>query len=211
MMEIRACIFDMDDLLVRSGPLWRAAEVHLLNHLGAQLSESLALKYKGMNALDVARVIHAELAPKLPISECQQILRQRLIEEFAGNIEPMPGASQLVNHLCGRYPLAVASGSPLQAIQAALSKIGIVQCFDRIISSEAVPRGKPHPDVFLEAAAQLGHRPEHCVVFEDSLVGVQAAHAAGMYCYAIPSCHPKEIAALATSVFDDLGQITAVL
>ena len=210
-MDIRACIFDMDDLLVRSTPLWRAAEMHLLQRLGATWSDALALKYKGMNALDVARVIHAQLAPTLSLSQCQSILRQRLIEEFKGNFEPCSGALTLVRHLHQRYPLALASGSPLEAIQMALSRIGLLQCFGCIVSSESVPRGKPHPDVFLEAAAQLGHRPEHCIVFEDSLIGVQAARSAGMHCYAIPSCHPKEIAVLATSVFDDLGQITAVL
>lgn len=210
-MDIRACIFDMDDLLVRSGPLWRSAEVHLLERIGARWSAELSLKYKGMNTLDVARVIHEEFSPALSLRECQTVLRTHLIQAFANGADEMPGASTLVRHLHGRYPLAVASGSPVEAIRTALSHLGITECFDRIITSESVPRGKPHPDVFLEAAHQLNQAPAHCLVFEDSLIGVQAAKAAGMHCFAIPSCYPAQIAALATSVFDDLAQITLVL
>ncbi len=210
-LETRACIFDMDDLLVRSGPLWRVAETHLLERIGAAWSPELSLKYKGMNALDVARVIHEEFSPAMPLVECQRIMRSRLIEAFASGADEMPGASKLMRHLRGRYPLAVASGSPMEAIRGALSHIGILDCFDRVISSESVARGKPHPDVFLEAARQLGHRPGDCVVFEDSLVGVQAAKAGGMRCFSVPSCYPDQIAKLADGVFGRLDEIIALL
>jgi HAD superfamily hydrolase (TIGR01509 family) len=197
----------MDDLLVRSGALWKVAEVHLLERLGSRWTQELSLKYRGMNALDVARVIHGELSPSLSLAECQRIMRSRLIQAFKSGVEAMPGAAALVRHVRGRYPLAVASGSPLEAIRGALGHISILDCFDRVITSESVGRGKPHPDVFLEAARQLDCPPAYCLVLEDSLIGVQAAAAAGMQCFAVPSCYPQEIAKLATRVFARLDEI----
>lgn len=204
---IRACIFDMDDLLVRSGPLWRIAETALLQRLGHDWSAELSQRYKGMNTLDVARTVHEALCPDLDVTSCQQVIRSRLIDEFKRGVEPMPGAVALVKRLCGHYPLALASGSPPEGIQLALGAAGIADCFNVIISSESVARGKPHPDVFLKAAELLGAKPAECVVFEDSLVGVMAAKAAGMYCFAVPSGAHDEIRAIATRVFPSLAEV----
>lgn len=204
---IRACIFDMDDLLVRSGPLWRIAETALLERLGHDWSAELSQRYKGMNTLDVARTVHEALCPNLDVQTCQQVIRSRLIEEFRGGVEAMPGAVELVKRLCGRYPLALASGSPMEGIELALGAIGLSGCFDVVISSESVARGKPHPDVFLKAAELLRADPSECVVFEDSLVGVMAARAAGMQCYSVPSGAHDEIRVIAARVFSSLADI----
>jgi len=193
---------------VRSGPIWRIAECALLERLGAERTDELASKYKGMNTLDVARVIHAELKPSLSVEKCQRIIRSRLIEEFMHGVPAMPGAVELVRRLAARrYPLALASGSPMEAIEPTLVRLGIRECFDQVVSSEMVKRGKPHPDVFLKAAELLRAEPAECVVFEDSLVGVQAAAAAGMSCYAVPSGHFEEIAKLATRVYRSLEEV----
>jgi HAD superfamily hydrolase (TIGR01509 family) len=207
---ISACIFDMDDLLVRSAATWKAAEAHLLRMLGHDWDPVLARQYKGMNALDVAATIHRALRPMLSLAECQMILRRHLIESFsAGNIEPMPGAMQLVKRLHGRKRLAVASGSPLVAIEGAMTQLGCRHYFELLISSESVPRGKPAPDVFLAAAAELRLGPDQCHVLEDSLIGVGAAVAAGMRCFAVPSTPNQDDirAAGATRIFNSLADI----
>ena len=134
-------------------------------------------------------------------------MRTRLIEEFRRGVVEMPGAVGLVQRLVGKYPLALASGSPMEAINMSLQTLGIQRCFDQVISSESVARGKPNPDVFLRAAELLQVPPANCVVFEDSLVGVTAARAAGMQCYAVPSGHLTEITALATRVFASLAEV----
>ena len=210
-MPIRACIFDMDDLLVRSGVLWHVAEQALFAHLGAQWSADLARNYIGMNWLDVASKIHKLLQPPTPLRECQLFFRERLLEQFTHSAAPMPGAVDLVRHLYQHYPLALASGSPIEAIEVTLQRLQIRDCFQKVISSESVKRGKPHPDVFLAVADLLKIVPADCVVFEDSLVGVQAASAAGMQCYAVPSCHPEKIAQIATRVFASLAEVIPVL
>lgn len=205
---LSALIFDMDDLLVFSAPLWAAAEETLLRALGAQRSEELAARYKGMNALDVTRVIHEALHPPLPLAKCQKIMRDALIAAFSADLRPMPGAVELVRRVRGRWPMAVASGSPPPAIERALTALGIRDRFDHIISSESVARGKPHPDVFLAAAAALGVPPPQCLVLEDSLIGVHAARAAGMRVFAVPSGHHEQVAREATRVFASLAEIS---
>lgn len=202
-----AYIFDMDDLLIRSADIWRKAEEALLSTIGHRWTPELAIQYKGMNALDVAATIHRVLCPSLTVAECQQIMRSSLLESFSAKIEAMAGAVDLVRALHGRKPLAVASGSPLAAIKAALTQLGILDCFDHVITSESVPRGKPNPDVFLAAAKALGVAPAKCLVFEDSLIGVKAAVAAGMSVACVPSGPSEEIRRLTPYVFGSLADV----
>ena len=99
------------------------------------------------------------------------------------------------------------SGSPLDAIHAALSQLGILECFSVVISSESVARGKPHPDVFLAAANALGMLPNRCLVFEDSLIGVRAAVATGMRVVCVPSGPSEEIRRITPYVFESLADV----
>lgn len=204
-----AFIFDMDDLLMATADVWRQAEEALFRAIDQPRTEALLLKYKGMNALDVARVIHRELRPALPLEQCQTIMRDALIDAFARDVSPMPGAVDLVRALSGRRPMAVASGSPVQAIRLALDRQQMMDCFNVILSSEAVARGKPAPDVFLLAANQLGVPAGRCLVFEDSLPGVCAAKAASMACLAVPSSNREQIEPLADLVYNSLADINA--
>lgn len=198
----------MDDLLVRSAPIWRAAEVALLTAIGQPWTAEVAARYKGMNAFDVARVIHETYRPTLSLTDCQRMMRGRLVTGFAGQAEPMPGAIDFVKRCAGKFPMAVASGSPLLVIEGVMQTLEIRSCFDVLVSSESVARGKPHPDVFLAAAQALNALPAGCLVFEDSLIGVTAAKAAGMRCYSVPSGHHAEILALADRTFASLAEIT---
>ncbi|UUU20073.1 HAD family hydrolase [Streptomyces sp. DSM 40750] len=83
-------------------------------------------------------------------------------------------------------PMAVASGSSREAIEVILESTGLDACLRTVVSADEVDRGKPAPDVFLEAARRLGVAPADCVVLEDAAPGAVAAHAAGMRCVAIP-------------------------
>lgn len=204
-----ALIFDMDDTLVATGELWREAESRLLEQIGHRWSPELAIHYKGMNALDVAATIHLLLHPTLPVKSCQEIMRNALFRAFEkGALEPMPGAVTCVRAFTGIMPLALASGSPLPLIELALQRLEVREAFDVLISSESVAHGKPFPDIFLAAANALGVDPARCLIFEDSLIGVQAARAAGMACFAVPSSSHMEIAQIATRTFSSLDNIT---
>jgi len=205
----RAIIFDMDDTLAGTSSIWRGAEEHLLRQLGESWTGELAAKYKGMNALDVAATIHDQLDVSLSRSECQQILRTRLIDDFRrATIREVDGATDLVLRCAATgIPMMVASGSPAEAMEVTLDSLGVREHFALTLSSERVALGKPHPDVFLAAAEQLGVSPDACLVFEDSLVGVQAARAAGMRCIVRPSVANPEISALATQTVTNWSQV----
>lgn len=203
-----ALIFDLDDTLAATSPLWHRAESHLLEEIGHHWSAELALQYKGMNALDVAATIHRLLQPELPVESCQRILRDALFRAFeTDTIKSMPGAIPCVRRFAGILPMALASGSPLPLIELALQRLGVRDAFVVVLSSESVARGKPAPDIFLAAAKALKTDPARCLVFEDSLVGVQAARAAGMACFAVPSSSPEDIAQIATRTFASLEDV----
>jgi HAD superfamily hydrolase (TIGR01509 family) len=130
-----------------------------------------------------------------------------LIEAFPKRIEPMPGAVDLVRRLGRRAPLVVASGSPMTIIEHAMSQLNLLTCFKSLITSESVARGKPHPDVFLAAAGAMKVPPAQCLVFEDSPAGIDAALAAGMACFCVPSGNPDHVQH-ATRVFPSLAHVT---
>ena len=207
---IQAFLFDLDDTLAATAPIWRDAEEHLLQSLDAPWSLELAARYKGMNALDLATAVHRELRPTVSRAECQRIMRSRLLANFGrGPINAIDGAIDLV-HRCRDVgaAMAVASGSPLEAIELALDTLRIRDCFALVLSSEQVARGKPHPDVYLATAEQLKVQPENCLVFEDSLVGAQSAGAAGMHCAVRPSLANDAIAEVATRMVGDWNEVT---
>lgn len=202
-------IFDMDELLVDSLHIWRAAEERMIAEMGHTWSAELARQYKGMSVVNVAATAYQALKPAGDLAYYQKFLRSALIEEYAvAEIPPMDGAVDLVRRLHGLAPMAVASGSPLEGIERAMQRLGIRDCFEIVLSSESVPRGKPAPDVFLKAAECLGVEPARCLVFEDSLHGVRAALAAGMKVFAVPSLPVEEIPRLATRTFRSLAEVT---
>jgi HAD superfamily hydrolase (TIGR01509 family) len=121
------------------------------------------------------------------------------------------GAVDAVRRLHERYTLGVASSSNRPLIDAVLGAAGLGALFQATVSSEEVARGKPAPDVFLEAARQLGVRPESCAVVEDSANGIRASHAAGMRVLAIPNAWyppPADALALADVVLGALAELT---
>lgn len=203
-------IFDMDETLVATSGLWHRAASDFLKARGYVWSPSLAAHYAGMSALDVAATLVRILGIQAPLEECQSQMRGLLIALFQQeDIAPMPGAEACLRLALQHGPLALASGSPPEAIDLVLDRWGWRGLFSVVISSESVPRGKPAPDVFLAAARALDVPASQCLVFEDSLVGVQAAQAAGMRSFAVPSSHPEEIARIASRVFPSLAAITA--
>ena len=110
--------------------------------------------------------------------------------------------------------LAVASSSNRELIDAVLRRLELADLFAVTVSSEEVARGKPAPDVYLEAARRLGVDPARCVAIEDSASGIRAAHAAGMRVIAYPNRHyppGPEVLRTADAVVDDVGDVVGVV
>ncbi len=210
-MPFDLIIFDMDDTLIHSAATWKTAEARLFRLLGHAYTPAIARQYKGMNAWDVGRMTWENLRPDgYTAEDCGRILREYLMEGFAGPLEPMPGADALLRALQGRR-LCVASGSPPEGIRLALDHFGWLECFEFILSTESVARGKPAPDIFLAAARKGGVDPTACLVIEDSLHGVHAGKAADMTVYVVPSSPDPAIATAADQWFPDLAAIIPAL
>ena len=187
-MAIHAVIFDLDDTLVATAALWKRAESTLLESFGQTWDENVAMKHKGMNSLDVADVLHDHYSPKVTREEARKFMRSSLIRQFeTSELLPMPGAVECIRRAAAKYELAVASGSPPEAIGMALDRLGVLGLFSKVVSSEAAARGKPSPDVYLATAKAMGIPASECIAVEDSLIGAMAARDAGMGCFLIPS------------------------
>jgi len=181
----RAVIFDMDGVLVNSEPLWAEAEAAFIQDHGGEYDDAF---FKGTMGWGI-REFMAKVAEHYALTESLESLcadlTGRLLELFPGRLHPLSGADQLVRDVCAAYPAALASGSPLEVVNAVVDQFNWRSCFSAICSADMVTNGKPAPDLFLHTAAQLNVEPDSCSVIEASPAGVQAARAAGMRCIAL--------------------------
>jgi sugar-phosphatase len=199
----------MDGLLIDSEVLWHEAEIEILGDgLGVPLDRDGCRTTKGMFVDEVTTHWHG-LYPWSGPSPAQVAVTvvDRVIELILTKGELKPGAVGAID-LCEAHGLglAVASSSQYRLIDAALARFGLRDRFDVVHSAEDEEYGKPHPAVFLTAAAKLGVVPRRCVVWEDAPAGVVAAKAASMACIAVPEHEEGHHPAfgLADAVLDSL-------
>jgi HAD superfamily hydrolase (TIGR01509 family) len=170
-------IFDLDGTLVDSERQSSQAFLDLLPELDEPV-DALVRRYRGMRLAPVLADIEARLGRKLP-EEFTPSYRRRVAELFDRELEPMPGAEQLLRSLS--VPFCIASAGPPEKIRHSLGRTGLAPRFgERVFSSYVVGSWKPEPGLFLHAANALGFSPEQCIVVEDSDPGLIAAQAAGM-------------------------------
>lgn len=186
---LRAVIFDVDGLLVDNEPIWRAAHKAILAKRGFTITEDDVREMAGKGTLTIVELWRQRFngwQPKDNETVCEEILN-----EVAKNVEKsaveLPGVTRTVKMLYEKkIPLAVASSSPPFLIQTTLKKLKIDRFIPVIHSGVDEINAKPAPDVYLSAAKSLRVKPEDCLVFEDSAIGVRAAKAAHMKCVAVP-------------------------
>jgi beta-phosphoglucomutase-like phosphatase (HAD superfamily) len=185
-----ASIFDMDGLLIDSEILWHEAEIEILGGLGVPLAVEGCRSTKGMFVDEVTAhwySLYPWPGAKPTPDEVAVTIVDRVIELVLAKGELKPGAEHAID-LCAErgLPMAVASSSQYRLIDAALAHFGLRDRFALVHSAEDEDAGKPHPAVFLTAAAKLGAPPRRCLVWEDAPAGVLAAKAASMTCIAVP-------------------------
>ena len=185
--HIRAVIFDLDGVLVDSERVWDAARRRLTQDSGGRWSESATQDMMGMSSIEWSRYMHEELGVKMPPEEISAAVVERMEELYREHLPLIPGARQAVERVAARWALGLASSAnrPVTEMVLELSYLG--NFFETIVSSEEVARGKPAPDVYLEAARRLRVDPALCAAVEDSSSGILSAHAAGMRVVAIPN------------------------
>lgn len=181
-------IFDLDGVLLDTEPLYTEATRRIVEPYGKVFDWSIKGEMMGRASLESARYLIAAL--DLPISAEEYLARRRpILEELFATAGEIPGAQALVRALHARgVPLALATSSERSLCALKIAPHGWFSLFQSVVCGDdpGVERLKPAPDIFLAAARALGAAPEQCVVFEDSLAGVEAARAANMQVIALP-------------------------
>lgn len=180
-------LWDLDGTLIDSEPLLFEAERRALAKDGLNLTPQIKRQFVGLGGREVLAAIADWFGVEADLEAWGAGKREAYLEllDTVTAFAPTVGMAHRLG--AAGVPMAVASGSSRWAIDRALSAIGLSEVLTTRISVDQVAAGKPAPDVFLAAADALGVPPAHCVVVEDALPGLLAAHAAGMRCLAIPS------------------------
>lgn len=199
----RAVVFDMDGVLVESEHLWERMWSRFAAERGRSWTGEQTRQVQGMSAPEWAAFLAEFSGDSESVAETERLVVDDMIAALdAGEIALLPGAERMVTETAARAPIALASSAPRRLIDAVLDRHGLTSCFSATVSSAEVPRGKPSPDVYLEAANKLGQEATGCLAVEDSSNGLRAAAAAGMTVVAIPnSGYPPAEDALAKASF----------
>src|SRR5919202_6235657 len=143
----------------------------------------------GMSSPEWSRYVRNELGVAMTPEEISDDVVKRLLGVYRRGLPLLPGAVEAVRALGARWPLGLASSSNVPVIALVLEETGLDGTIRAWVSSEEVARGKPAPDVYLEAARRLGVDAARCVAVEDSSKGIRAGVAAGMAVIAVPNPH----------------------
>jgi HAD superfamily hydrolase (TIGR01509 family) len=206
-----AVVFDLDGVIVDSEHVWDEVREELARERGGRWHEGAQRDMMGMSSPEWSRYMHDVIGLAEPPDEISAEVVRRLAARYREELPLIPGAREAVLRLAERWPLAVASSSNRPIIDLVLERSGLDSAFKVTVSSEEVARGKPAPDVYLEAARRLGVAPARCAAVEDSHAGILSAKAAGMRVLAIPNPrYPPDPDALAAAdvVLTSLDDLT---
>ena len=213
MKSVEAVIFDMDGLMFDTERLslesWRLAGRELSLHIPT----SVAVSVIGRVWQDIETILKKKMGPGFPVEtyrRCANIHYQRLISEKPFPVKP--GLIELLSFLSqDSLKTAVATSSRCETADMKLRAGGVLEFFDAVVAGDQVANGKPAPDIFLEAARRLNINPEHCVVLEDSRMGIRGAHAAGMKPIMVPDliAPDEEMRSLTLEIFPTLSDFLA--
>jgi HAD superfamily hydrolase (TIGR01509 family) len=207
---IDAVVFDLDGVILETEALWNEVREGLTRERGGRWSDQAQADMMGMSSPEWSRYMHEELGvPGSPEEISREVVR-RMAHRYAEKLPLIDGAVDAVKRLAERWPLGLASSANRHLIDRALELSGLAPYFRVTVSSEEVERGKPAPDVYLEAARRLGVEPTRCAAVEDSASGIRSAHAAGMPVLAIPNRDfppPREALELADATLESIKEL----
>jgi HAD superfamily hydrolase (TIGR01509 family) len=211
---IQAVVFDLDGVVVDTEQVWDDVREQLVRERGGRWHDGAQAAMMGMSSPEWSAYMHEELGLSESPEQINDEVVLRMLGRYRDDLPLIDGAVESVRRLAGAFPLGVASSSNRPLIEAVLEHAEIAELFAAVVSSEEVARGKPAPDVYLEAARLLGVEPDRCAAVEDSSNGIRAAHAAGMRVLALPNAHyppAPDALALADAVVRSPHELTADL
>ena len=211
---IEAVVFDLDGVLLDTEELWDEARRQLAEERGARWPDDAQRAMMGMSSHEWSRYMHEVVGLVEPPEEISAEVVRGLEALYRERLPLVPGALEAVRRIGAHWPLGIASSSNRPLIDLFLELTGTPSLFRATVSSEEVERGKPAPDVYLEAARRLGVVPEGCAAIEDSENGIRSALAAGMRVVAIPNrvfTPSDEALSLADAVPASLDELTPEL
>jgi mannitol-1-/sugar-/sorbitol-6-/2-deoxyglucose-6-phosphatase len=184
---IRACVFDMDGVLIDTEPVWRRVEQEVFARVGVHLTEAQLLETWGKR---IDEVVDHWYTSRPWDGVRPHAVAKAIVDDVIAHVrahgEAAPGAREAIaTARAAGLKVAIASSSSRRLIDAVVKRLEVEQHVDAVLSADDEKQGKPAPDVYLRAAWNLGVRPEECVAIEDSPVGVESAKAAHMRCIAL--------------------------
>jgi HAD superfamily hydrolase (TIGR01509 family) len=207
-----AVVLDLDGVIVDSEEAWDRARRELVAERGGEWKDEATHAMLGMSSPEWSAYVRDELGVSdMTPEEISDAVVERLVAGYRRGLPLLPGAVEAVRALGERWPLGLASSSNKPVIALVLEESGLDAVIREWVSSEEVERGKPAPDVYLEAARRLGLDAARCVAVEDSSNGLRAADAAGMAVVAVPmrAFPPAQDAlALAAVTVDGIAAVT---
>jgi len=208
----RAVIFDLDGVLVDSEQAWDAARKDVVAASGGTWRDGAEHDMLGMSSKEWPVYVVERLGARLTPQQVNDAVVDAMLRGYRERLPLLPGAREAVERVAARLPIGLASSSNREVIDLVLERMGVASLFAATVSSEEVGRGKPAPDVYLEAARRMGVDPRAAAAVEDSANGIRSAHAAGLRVYAIPNAHfppAPDALALADEVLPDLDALFA--
>lgn len=211
---IEAVVFDLDGVLLDSEQVWDDVRREVVGRHGGRWRPDATAAMQGMSSPEWAAYLHEALGVDRPPEVLVDEVVAGVLARYGQGLPTLPGALDAVRRLGARWPLGLASSANRVIIDAVLAEAQLETSFAVTLSSEEVARGKPAPDVYLEAVRRLGVEPARCAAVEDSANGIRSARAAGLRVVAVPNPHfppPEEVLRTAGAVISDLGGLTVEL
>ncbi|MGL4205753.1 MAG: HAD family hydrolase [Aeromonadaceae bacterium] len=187
--DFKGLIFDLDGTLVDSMPLHVAAWCKTAPEYGLSVDGEWIYQYGGVPSRKIAAMLGEAQGITL---DCDAVARRKTAYYVAmiGQATPFPAMLHLVQSMSGRVPMAIGTGSLRSNAELILEQSGLGEYIKTVVAADDVTEHKPQPHTFLLAAQRIGVPPEQCLVFEDTQIGRQAAHAAGMKCVMVVEGKP---------------------
>jgi HAD superfamily hydrolase (TIGR01509 family) len=210
-VSIEAVVFDLDGVILDSEEIWDDVRERYVRQRSGRYDADAQRAMMGMSSTEWSAYLHDELGVDLPPEQINADVVELMAARYREQLPLVPGAREAVERMAAAFPLAIASSSNRPLIVVALELAQLAGHFRATVSSEEVARGKPAPDVYLEAARRLGVDPRVCAAVEDSHSGIASAKASGMRVVAIPNRrYPPDDDTLgeADLVLESIAQLT---